>query len=55
MLDELAIAEKVILKTDLSLLTIHFFTSELASYGKQQVFVKAKGYVHVYGTFLSNY
>ena len=51
MLDGLAIAQKVIHKTDLLLVTIHY-TWELASNGKQQVLVKAKGYVYIFEQLL---
>ena len=55
MLDRLAIAQKVIHKTDLY--TFYSWpyivlTWELATHGKQQVLVKAKGYVYVFEQLL---
>ena len=54
MLDGLTIAQKFIHKTDLLLMTIHciVLTWELATHSKQQVLVKAKGYVYVFEQLL---
>ena len=53
MLDGLAIAQKVIHKTDLLLVTIHCsYLRTCYSHSKQQVLVKAKGYVYVFEQLL---
>ena len=52
MLDVLAIAQKLYTKQTFYLWPYIVLTWELASHGKQQVLVKAKGYIYVFEQLL---